>query len=188
MPLPQRVVDQLSNEPPKTPGWSLGMLTFSGGLLLIVIIIYAGLTFGYEPYLNGQVSQTQTQIDQLSQQISPADQANLINFYSQISNLQTLLGNHIIITNLFSWLEANTEPNVYYNSFEFSGGNQITISAVAENESDVNQQVAIFQASPEVQSVVVSSVTRAQTSGWAFGVNLTINPSMLLPTATTTSS
>jgi Tfp pilus assembly protein PilN len=188
MPLPQRVVDQLSNEPPKTPGWSLGILTFSGGLLFLVIFIYAGLTFGYQPYLEGQVSQTQNQIDQLSQQISPADQTNLINFYSQIANLQTLLHNHIIISNLFPWLEANTEPNVYYTSFSFSGGDQITLSAVAASEADVNQQLAIFQSSPEVESVVVSTVTQGQNSGWTFGLSMTINSSLLLPSSTSTTS
>jgi Tfp pilus assembly protein PilN len=191
MPLPQTVVEQLGKEPPKTPGWSVGMLTFAGSLLFLVVLIYVGLTFGYEPYLNGQISTTQNQINQLSQQISPADQTNLINFYSELSNLKSLLANHVIASNLFPWLEQNTEVNVYYTSFSFSGGDQITLSAVAKSEADVNQQLAIFESSPEVSNVIFSGVSAGAAGGWSFDVTLTINPSILSnasSTMTTTSS
>jgi len=186
MPLPQTVVEQLGKEPPKTPGWSVGMLAFAGSLVFIVVLIYVGLTFGYEPYLNGQISATQNQINQLSQQISPADQTNLINFYSELANLKSLLANHVIASNLFPWLEQNTEANVYYTSFSFSDGNQITLSAVAQTESDVNQQLAIFEASPEVSNVTISGVSAGTTAGWNFSVGLTINPSILSDSATST--
>ena len=83
MALPQQVVEQLNQGTRRTPGWSSGMLLFSGSVLVVVIVIYAGLQFGYTPYLNGQVSSLESQAQKLGQSVSVTDQANLVTFYSQ---------------------------------------------------------------------------------------------------------
>lgn len=183
MPLPDKVIEQLGREPPKTPGWSFGIVMFSGTILFIVVFVYFGLTLGYEPYLNSQVTKQQDQINQLGQSISPADQGNLINFYSQISNLKTLLKNHTLTSKLFAWLEKNTEANVTYQSLSFAQGNQITLAGTAISEGDINQQIAIFESSPEISKVNLTSVASGQSgnSGWAFALTLTVSPSIILP-------
>ena len=61
----------------------------------------------------------------------------------------------------FSWLEKNTEANVYYQSFALASGHQVTLGGIAATEADVNQQVAIFENAPEVSSVTISNVDRA---------------------------
>lgn len=183
MPLPDKVIEQLGREPPKTPGWSFGIVMFSGTILFIVVFVYLGLTLGYEPYLNSQIKQQQDQINKLSQSISTTDQAKLIAFYSQISNLKTLLKNHVISSKMFDWLEKNTEANVSYQSMSFSQGNNLTLSGTAVAEGDLNQQLAIFEASPEVQRVNLTSVANSQAgaAGWTFNLTLVLSPSLLTP-------
>lgn len=181
MPLPQKVVDQLGMEPASgTPGFAPGALLFSGGLLFLAAIIYCGLAFGYEPYLQSQLSAAQNQVNALNQSISASDQSQLVDFYSQIANLQTLLANHLLPSQFFSWLEENTEANIYYQSFSLSAQDQVSLTAVAASEADVNQQIAIFENSPEVSSVSVSSVSAPQLAqeGWGFSVTLDMNPSV----------
>jgi superoxide dismutase len=179
MPLPEKVIEQLGREPPKTPGWSFGIISFAGGIFFIVLINYLGLVFGYEPYLNKQVTGQQDQINQLNQSISADDQTKLINFYSQLSNLKSVLRDHTLTTQFFSWLEKNTEANVYYGSFSLTAGSQVAIVGNATTEADVNQQIAIFEASPEVQKVSVSNVSAAPSgNGWTFNATLTMKPSI----------
>jgi hypothetical protein len=186
MPLPQQVINQLSREPAETPGWSAGVIFYSAALFAIVLVIYFGMTLVYEPYLNKQVSDIENKVATLSQSISSQDQANLITFYSQISNLQTLLASHVLFPQFLSWLEQNTEANITYTAFSFGSGNQITFAATAVTEADVNQQIAIFQASPEVQSVVVSNVGAATSGGgFQFSVTLLMNPSIFIASTTT---
>ena len=183
MALPQQVIEQLGREPSQEQGWAFGIVLFSGGVLALVIAIYLGMTFGYDPYLQGQIQSTQNKISALNQSISQTDQANLINFYSQISNLKTLLKKHVLSSQLFTWLEKNTEANVYYQSLAFSTGYKVNIIGHAVSESDINQQISIFESSPEVKSVSVSNVGIAQgASGWNFTVLLTMDPSLFLPT------
>lgn len=176
MALPQQVLERLSREPPQTPGWSFGLLFFSGALLFIALLAYFGLTLGYEPYLNNQIDGITTQINTLAKSVAPNDQAQLVSFYSEITNLQQVLRNHVTLSPFFAWLEKNTEANVYYTSFSLSGGNRISIGGYGATEADVNQQVAIFEAAPEVRSAQLSSVTLSpQTGNWQFSMTLLMN-------------
>ena len=182
MPLPEKVIEQLGREPSETQGWALGALFFSGGILFLAAAIYFGLTFGYEPYLQSQLTSAQNKVDALSNSVSASDQSQLIDYYSQIANLKTLLQNHTFPSQLFSWLEKDTEANVYYQSFVLASGNQLTLSGAASTEADINQQIAIFENDPEVSSVTVSNVNAPQLLGnkWTFSMILIVNPSMLL--------
>jgi large exoprotein involved in heme utilization and adhesion len=182
MPLPEKVIEQLGRETSETQGWALGVLFFSGAILFLAVAIYFGLTLGYEPYLQSQLASVQGQVSTLSQSISASDQSNLINFYSQIANLQTLLQNHTHSSQFFSWLEKNTEANVSYQSLVRAPGGQVALNGVGLSEADVNEQIAIFENSPEVSSVTVSNVSAPQLleSGWSFSVTLVMNPSVFL--------
>jgi hypothetical protein len=182
MPLPEKVIEQLGREPAKTPGWALGALFFSGGILFLAVVIYVGLAFGYEPYLQSQLASTQNEVSALGNKISPSDQTQLINFYSQLSNLQALLKNHILTSQFFTWLESNTEANVYYQSFSLTQGNRVSMTGEAVSEADVSQQIAIFENSTEVSSVSISNVTAPLLPGgmWTFNMILTMDPSLFL--------
>jgi len=184
MALPEKVIEQLGRESPKTPGWAYGAMLFGGGIFFLAVVIYAGLTFGYQPYLASALSKTQAQVGVLSNSISPSDQTQLISFYSQISNLQSLLQNHVMATQFFTWLENNTEANVYYQQFSFQSQDMVNLSVSAATEADVNQQIAIFENSPEeVVSVSVPSVgapTLGSKTGWTFNATLTLQPSVFL--------
>ncbi len=181
MPLPQQVIERLSQEPPQTPGWSWGVISFSGGILLFALLVYFGLTFGYEPYLDAQVASLNTQMDVLAKSIPASDQAQVATFYSEVTNVQTALQNHVLFSRFLSWLEKSTEANVYYSNLAFVAGNQITLTGAAKTEADVNQQAAIFEAAPEVQKVSVSSIVLSPTTGlWNFTVSLTMNTAAVL--------
>lgn len=184
MPLPQQVIEQLGREPPKTPGWSFGIITFSGGIFAVILFVYFGLVFGYEPYLNSQITAQENKINQLGQSISSDDQTKLVNFYSQLANLRTLLKSHTLSTQFLTWLEKNTEANVYYETLTLAPDGQVTLMANAKTEADVNQALAIFEHAPEVKKVSVTNVATSQAAGgWTFTATLTLDPTVFLPAA-----
>ncbi len=181
MALPEQVIERLSKESPRTPGWSFGLLAFSGGILFIALLIYFGLSFGYEPYLDSRIAQLKAQMDTLAKSISTGDMAKFTAFYSEITNLKAALGGHVVFSRFLLWLEKNTEANVYYSRLTFSSGDQIVLSVIAPTEADVNQQVAIFEAAPEVKSVELSAVSLSPAGGqWQFNVTLIMDPSSVL--------
>jgi Tfp pilus assembly protein PilN len=180
MPLPQQVIEQLNREPETPQGWAAGAVLFSVGILVLLAVIYFGMKFGYEPYLTNQVSQAQNQAIKAGQSISVGDEQQIISFYSQIANLKAALANHVYSSQFLVWLENNTEANVYYQSLDLSSGTRVSIKGIAATEADVNQQIAIFESSSKVTSVVVSSIAAAQSpaKGLEFDVTLTMNPSV----------
>jgi hypothetical protein len=188
MPLPEKVIEQLGKDSPKTPGWSVGLVSFSGGILFITLIVWAGLQFGYKPYFDAQTQKIEDQINAENQAISPTDQTDLIDYYSQLANIRQLLNTHVIPTNIFAWLEANTEQNVYYSSFSLANNGQVTLTANALTEGDANQQIAIFENSPQVQNMVVSGISLGSSGGfWQFSVTMTINPALIASSTQPTS-
>ena len=180
MALPQQVVEQLNQGTRRTPGWSSGMLLFSGSVLIVIIVIYAGLQFGYTPYLNGQISSLESQAQKLGQSVSAADQANLVTFYSQINHLQSLMQNHVFFSKFLTWFEQHTEANVYYTNMVFASNDQVALVGVAGTSADVSEQIAAFEAAPEVSAVSLSNVAYSPSvNGWIFNVVITIRPSVL---------
>jgi Tfp pilus assembly protein PilN len=181
MALPQQVIDRLSREPPKTPGWSFGVLLFSGGVFAIALVVYLGLAFGYGPYLDSQLTQLNAKIDVLAKSISADDQAKLITFYSEIANVKNALANHVIFSRFLSWLERNTVANVYFSRMTFSSGNQINFMGVARTEAEINQQIAILEAAPELRSITLSTVSLSEATGlWQFNVTIVLDPQAIL--------
>ena len=55
MALPQKVLEQLGREPPKTPGWAGQFLMFSSTIFFVSLVVYIGLVFGYRPYITSEV-------------------------------------------------------------------------------------------------------------------------------------
>lgn len=176
MALPQKVIDQLGREPPKTPGWSGQLLIFSSTVFFISLFIYLGLTFGYKSYLAKGVQNLHDQIQAFSQQISQDEQTKLINFYSQLANLRSLLSNHAISSRVFSWLEKNTQMNVYYDRFETDiDGSHLVLSAKAKTMPDAIQQIAIFETLPEAKGVTVGNINFSD-NWWQFQVAIDLTP------------
>ncbi len=178
MALPEKVIEQLGREGPRTPGWSFGIISFAFGFFFIVVVIYVGITFGYEPYIAGKISADKAAMDQLNKSIPAADQTKLIGFYSQVSNLKSLLANHIVASQFFAWLEKDTEANVYYQSLGVGSGNVVNLTGTAKTQADLDQQIAIFETAPEIISVSVTSVAPADGGGFTFNATLVMTLSL----------
>jgi hypothetical protein len=181
MPLPQQVINQLSHDNENTPGWSSGVLLFSSILLGLVVLIYLFLLLFYGPQLNSSLGSLQSKVATLDQSIASGDETQLVSFYSQVVNLQTVLNNHTSFAQFLDWLQQNTESNISYSQLSLSSGSQISLSGSAPTEADVNQQVAIFESSPEVEKFTISNVAESGVSGaWTFSATLIMNPSVFL--------
>lgn len=179
MALPQKIVEQLGRSPVKTPGWSGRLLMFSSTIFLISVGAYIGLIVGYKPYLETQIKKLDDQILKLTAQVSPKDQEEIIKFYGQIVNLRKLLGTHTLGSRFLTWLEQNTQANVYFTNLSVNlQGGQVSLTGRARAPVDVAEQNNIFLArTPEVSSVTMGGVGLEEKTGlWGFTFTLILNP------------
>ena len=120
MALPQKVSDQLARAPARTHGVLSQLLMLCSTLLAISLAVYFGLVFGYRPYLENQIKELNDRIESFTKSVPPEDQARLTSFYSQVVNLKSLLGRHVVTTPFFEWLEKNTQANVYITNLNLN--------------------------------------------------------------------
>ena len=176
MALPQKVLEQLGREPPRTPGWAGQFLMFSGTLFFIAIFVYVGLVFGYRPYLVSEVRKLQDQINVFIEQIPAEEQGKIINFYSQLLNLRSLLSNHAVSSHFFGWVEDNTQANVYYDRFDLNlRTRELRLGGAGKSMEDLNQQFAIFSSRSEVERMNITSVAFSN-NAWRFDMSLVFTP------------
>jgi hypothetical protein len=180
MPLPEEVINRLSNERPPAIGWSSSLLWFAAGLFAITLVLYAGIAFAYKPYVDGRIAAVTSQLAVASKSIDPNQEAALISFYSELVHVKSLLASRTVFSPALTWLSRDTQANTYYAAMSFSSGNQIVLTALARTEADLNQQIAIFESDPNVEAVNISNISLASVSGYLqANITLTLKPALL---------
>lgn len=178
MALPQKAIEQLGREPVKTPGWSSRILMLSSSIFLISLAAYLGILFGYQPYLKSQLDETQLQIETFAQRIPVDQQQKIINFYSQLANLRSLLAKQKIAAAAIPWVQKNTQVNAYFTRFSLSmNENAISMPGRARTLADVAQQLVSLENLPEIKSIGFQSVSLNEDDGfWDFALNIVFEP------------
>ena len=156
-------------------------LYFSAFSFLAALLVYIGLAFGYTGFLESSITDLEEEMDTLSRQISPEQQEALARLYSQINNLQMLLGEHVETTGLFAFFEANTDPNTAYASVNvLVESNEINIEGVTDTYESLVSQLAIYEQAPEVNSFLLESSTVSD-GVVRFKLNLRMTPDTFTP-------
>ena len=177
----QDLAEKLSREPQVKGGLPSKLLMFSVSIFIITLVVYLGMIFGYEPYLNAQLDKLNNQISVASSQISPSDQSQLVGYISQISNVKALLDNHVTASALLNYLEKNTDTNVYFNRLSLTTfNNQAQLSGMAQTMNDLVGQLAVWQSSPSITEVDFNQISAVPQGGFSFGATLTFQPSFLI--------
>jgi len=170
----------MSREPVRTPGWSGRLLMFSATIFIIALVVYFGLLYGYMPYAEKQRSSWQDKKANLEQQVSESQRTEILNFYSQLSNLNSLLDGHVLASSLFDLFEKNTVKSVYFTKLSFSGQDgQIMLTGVGKTMDDITSQMRVFQGSPEVKKITLSGASVIQGGVWQFDMNLYLSADAL---------
>ncbi len=171
---------------PKAPPRPKGV--FPWRVLIIAIVIFglnvflwAGMSFGYIPYLNAQISEADDQFNVLSSSISADEQEQFVDFYSQLYNIDTLARSHTYPGVFFDFLETYTYPAVFLTSARVEvSDSQVRLEGVAANYSTLTDQIAMYRSHPSVISVSLNA-SRAreasEISGTNFSLRLIFEPS-----------
>ena len=134
------------------------------------------MTWGYQGYLNREIARLDDEISKFSLQIPVQEQENIVNFYSQIVNLQTLLDSSVSYSGFLQWLGDNTDTSVFLNDLAFDRNmNILTISGQAKTLANLGEQINRFRDMPNlVRAISLNSVGLAENKSgeWAFSLTL----------------
>lgn len=174
-------------------------LVFSLFLFIVTILLYLGLSVGYKAFLNKQIEDLDMAVEDLRFEVSEEEQEELLNFFSQVSNMQVALDGHVMSSRTFPFIEENTHGRVAYRSMDLSTvEGKIILDGVAADYDALVAQLSIFETVDEVEKIILDS---SQRSGGAVNFRVTLvvdkelfdfEPSVVVreqtPTTTTTST
>ncbi len=165
---------------PVSIGTPWRLFVFSVLLFAFSLLVYFGLSVGYENYLQSRSNALDQNLSQLSSSISQQDQQQFINIYSQIINLKSILGSHLFTGNIFPFLEKNTLPQVFYSEAKFTGYTGVLeLTGQAASLQVLAEQISQFEQAPELASAVLSSMQFNPSGNTSFTITLTFNQSYL---------
>ncbi|MBI2035141.1 MAG: PilN domain-containing protein [Candidatus Liptonbacteria bacterium] len=138
-------------------GWLWNIFVFSIIVFGSVLLLYLGMSLGYETFLTGQAEDLRAKLAELKEQITPEDQKNLAEFYSQVYNTRELVPKHSYPTQLFDFLEENTNEKIYYTTISYSGESaNLSIQGVAVSYEFLAKQLEALRRRPEIESAILS--------------------------------
>lgn len=187
LPSQQPTYAQVVERAPRSPAWFGQLMAFAIMLLVLTIVVYFGITFGYRPYLEKRVTALDTEIADFSRRVPADEQANIITFYSQLANLKTVLGKHTATPAFLRWVEEGTLQSVRMTKVAMSvSSRQVQITGLAKSQTDVALQVAEFQKRPGVEKVDFRN-SQAVTGGIQFDLTMTVVQGFFTAAAQTSS-
>lgn len=146
-------------------GWPNKFFAFALLVFVAVLLIYFGLSFGYKAFLENSIDNLNDDIDELASRITDEERENLEMLYSQITNMRSLLGDHVASSNVFLLLESITAPNITYTTLGLSTDDEgLVLEGIAGSYADLTVQLALFEQSPYVERY------NLQSSEWNSGV------------------
>ncbi len=187
--LPNAIQQPLHQRSPLYRLLRLGSVT-----MLMCTIMYLALV-AYQGIFIVRTQSTLTELTGLDDQILAYRQlqADINDTNHTLTSIQALLDDHIYWSQWFTYLEGATLPTVYYVGFSGSANGVMNLQAVAPDFATITQQIAVFEALPEVNTVSVSNAQHGEdsfatatgntnttsTSTVLFNIGLQVDPSVL---------
>lgn len=174
-----------------TIGWSWRLLIFTIIIFGAVAILYGGMAFGYDPYLQSKLADLDTETKNLNELVSIDDQKKLFSFYSQVYNVQNILANHVLPTRVLAFLELNTNPQIAYETMRFDlDAGVLEVTGRAKSYDDLVRQLEAFRRQQEIVKVLkladsktgeLDIETSQKSTDVSFSIAINLDKSFLKP-------
>lgn len=174
---------ELSKQREASAGWPWRLLTLSLVIVLTVVAVYVGMKFGFEDaYLKRALSSADAEAAKTSKTVSPDEQKQIFNFYSQLSNIDTLLKKQGKGTVYLDMIEKNTLKAVVYGNMDMKIDDKVAtikMDGKAPSYSAVVQQMELYKKLPNIKEVKLSGARTGSglptDNGITFSIQVTIN-------------
>ncbi len=122
---------------------------------LLISTVFCYLIFTLKIYLQKkEVKNLDAAIETVGTDIQKDHEKIVFNYQKKINDYGFLVTDHKFISNVFSFLEKDTLPNVWFSKFSATAKqNQINLSGEADNMDALSRQVAAFEKNEFVKKV-----------------------------------
>lgn len=171
---------ELSKQQEASAGWPWHLMTLSLVVLLTVGAVYVGMKFGFEgAYLQSSLKTASNTSAQISKSVSPDEQKQIFNFYSQLSNIDTLLKKQGRGSIYLDAIEKNTLKAIVYSNLDAridENGATLKMDGKTSSYSLVAQQMELYKKMANVKDVrlFTARVAAQASDGIVFTIQVVI--------------
>lgn len=102
-------------------------------------------------------------------------EADVIKYQRKINDFSNLLENHKFASNVFSFMRAQTMPNVWFKRFDLDErNNTVQLSGESDNMDALSRQVATFEKNKYVKSIESFNSLLGNSARVDFNINLAL--------------
>jgi len=101
----------------------------------------------------------------------------IFDYQKKISDYAPLVNEHRVFSNVLSYLEQNTLPNVWFSRFNMTGKNaDIILSGETDNVEIFSRQTSIFEQSENFSKITILNSTLGDKNRINFNLDLSLDP------------
>lgn len=164
-----------------------GVLYYGALFLLGAAVVGAGLTFGYQKYLESVQTARKAKLEQAEKSINVDTVESFIRLRNRIHASESLLNQHVYATQFFDVLEKITLQNVRYQSLILSIGEdrtaKIEMHGIARSFNALAAESAEFAKEKRIKRAIFSNISADKNGVVTFALRAELDPKLLLRTA-----
>jgi len=115
--IPKKSFDDMGKVSVKTPH---NILSLIAGTMIIITLVVAGGVFGYKILLNKKIEAISIEVSNKEKTFDYGTIESIVLVDKQLKSAETLLKNHVAVSNVFTILEDATIKNVRFLNFSFT--------------------------------------------------------------------
>ena len=154
-------------------------------LLYFLVFSVISLTMAYV-FLISLEKQAQASLEAVEQQIFEQKTTEMANLEStikaykiEVDDFAPYLGNHILITKFFDFLEENIHPRIYFSQMSLkSSSANVSLSGMADSFLSLGQQLMIFNSNSIVKNVSLSNISLSEEGSIVFHLSISLDPNL----------
>lgn len=170
------IEEQLRGKESLAVGWPWRLLVVSGLILITTVAIYFGIAVAFNSFLDAKLKKADADLKGLESEISEEQRIDFMGFYSQINNIETLMGKQTSPAAFFAEvLEKNTLKKVFFNNLSVNlRAKEVKLDGVADSYATLAQQLEVLRQAKEVARVNLESAALVQADKDSQRVNFSL--------------
>jgi len=158
------------------------LLGFLASLIFGISVLIALGVVGYKFYLNYSIKSMAAEVESGRQALNSEVVSEITRLNNRIEATETLVGNHLVLSPLFRFLEVSTLRNVRFTDFDFTdtdSGYELSLQGEARGYSALALQADVFNKSEYFRDPIFSDIRLDERGNVAFSFTAVINPALL---------
>jgi len=154
-----------------------------GGVIAIISLVLAAAVFGYELYLKNARDQKSIGLAQAQKAVNLDTVEEFIRLKNRLSTVETLLNQHIALSEFFDTLEARTLQTVRFSGLtiavEDDRSAEIQMEGVARSFNALAAQSSAIASEKRIKRAIFSDISVNKNGTVAFTLTATLDPRLI---------